>query len=412
MVLKNVTLRHDGNVAAGWVSQHALGHGSWSGTQLQLEDCHLIGPRAALQFHNNVGSGAGQTHPSGVEVQRCQLVARNPNAFAVLVQPLGSGVQDYMRLVGCSITGNILIDASQWHRSDSHQPAHRSAEIKVSGSGNSPAVVQVIDPSRALRIDSLTTGAGSTVQIGGSAAAILFGARQHGRNGATGVAGFRYGDIDIGSTPVGPAANVSVSLGSRLGNRTAAPVYLEITLDGMMRTVTFNGNHSASSNATIISQINAVISGLGIASEYAAGLRIRPTFADEEAVLLNDSGTHIRWMAPLAFDGNRRKVRIMTAADPFTAFAGLCWEPEGIWPGEYGRVKCRGWVSRQDLIDAGVENGAPAVAYGEWYVPHGSSGMLDANSAPTAYADGILQVVRVDAGLPATWTALELRGTR
>lgn len=211
---------------------------------------------------------------------------------------------------------------------------------------------------------------------------------------------------------VGPAATVSVSLGARLGNRTTlGTVYLEITIDGTLRTVAFNGNYTASSNATIIGLINAAITGLGTASEYAAGQRHRPVFTDEEAVLLNDSGTYIRWMAPLAFDGNRRKIRVMTAADPFSSFAGMCWSPEGIWPGEYGRVKRRGWISRQDLTDAGVENGAPGLSYGDWYVPWATNGMVDANTAPSAYTDGILQVARVDAGLPSTWTALELRGT-
>ncbi|MBG6116801.1 hypothetical protein IWY39_000605 [Sphingobium sp. JAI105] len=406
--LANCDFVHMGNVAAGWTSQHGVGHGAWSGTEMEIEDCLLSGPRAGLQYHNNVDFA----HPSKVTARRSRLVARNINAFGVIVEPLGSGVQDHLTLEDCQIVGNLFINCNQWFGT-TYQPANHAAEIMVTGKGNTPAAAQVADFGRALRVTSATTGALSTVEIGGAAAALLFGARTYGRAGAAGVSGKCWGDVDInGSVLTGPSANINVSMGARLGNRASlGPMDLSITIDGTLRTVTFSGDYSASTNATILGIINTAISGLGVADEYAPGNRVRPLMIDEEETLLNESGTYIHWMAPLAFDGSRRNVRIMTDADPFTAFAGMCWEPDGIYPGEFGRVKRRGWISRDDLAQAGVENGAPAIAYGHWYVPFGTTGKVDADANIATYPDGVLQVVRFDAGQPATWTALRLRVT-
>lgn len=409
--LKRLRIAHLGNTAAGWVSQNAIGHGSWSGTELVIEDCQLQAPNAVLQFHNNAGStGAGQQYPSLVEVRRSQLVATAVNRWCALVQPLGSGVQDHLVIENCALQGNIFVDCSQW-LATTYQPANHAAEILITGAGNTPCAAQVSDFGEALRIDSATSGSGSTVEIAGSAAVLLFGSIIRGRDGDTGVAGYAYGDVDVNDTVLtGPSGTIKVSMGARLGNRIAlGAAYLEVTIDGTLRTVTFNADYTASSNATILALINAALAGSGTATLYSPGDRVRPVMLDEEEALRNGSGTHIRWMAPLAWDGSRRNIRIMTDADSFGDFAGMCWEPEGIYPGEFGRVKRRGWITRQDLIAGGVENGAPAIAYGEWYVPFGTIGKVDANSAPSHYTDGILKVVRVDAGQPATWTALELR---
>lgn len=408
ILLKNSTFLHLGNVASGWTSQHAVGHGSWSGTEMCIEDCVLSAPRAGLQFHNN----AGFAFPSRVEVRRCQLIARNLNAYAAIIEPLGSGVQDHLLIEDSDLVGNLLVNVNQWFGT-TYQPANHAAEILVTGKGNSPAVAQVSDFGRALRITSATTGPGSTVAVSGSAAPILFGAIIHGRDGAAGVSGSRWGSLDInGAVMTGPAANIKCGLGARLGNRAAlGALSLVLTINGTVRTVTFDGDYSASSNAAILGIINAAISGLGAASEYPPGNRVRPVFADEEAQLCNTSGTYIPWMSALCWDGGRRNVRLMVEGDAFASFAGICIEPDGIYPGEFGRVKRRGWISRQDLIDAGRENGAPAVLYGEWYVPHSVPGMVDANPAPSNYTDGILKCVRRDAGMPSSWTALELRAS-
>lgn len=261
----------------------------------------------------------------------------------------------------------------------------------VYGYGNSPAVFRNTDPGKALRIASASTGAGSSIEVSGSAVKDVLGDSVTdryftvaGSAGAPGSAGYVYGWGDIADT--GSTA-ATTKLGARLGNCTVVNKTLSVTVDGGAPIViTFNQNYTAQTNATIIAAINAVLGAAAVASEFMPGARYRPFFADEEQGLIAAGGA-IAMGTVCAFDGNHRKIRPMTSADPSALFAGVAWED--LIAGRSGRVKRRGFLPIADILRTDVA----AFVYGDTFsIDPGNPGKIVKGGA-----QGLFPAIRSDA---------------
>lgn len=325
-----------------WGSMHAVGCGLSSGQRAEMIDCIARGPRVGVQVHNQLGFDK----PCEFVIDGCDLSAEWVAYWPLLIQSNGSGTSDRVTLRNSALSGRIRMDATPWFPADlSYQPANHM-EFALTGSGNSPCAVDVVDFGRALRITSATTGLASSVVIGGSAAALLFGDVTT-IAGDVGRAGAAYGYLDIqDSVGVGPSSSLFITgLGKRLGNRVSlGAVTLTVTVDGGSPiNVVLSGDYTASTNATILGLINTALGGAATASEYNVGGTYRPMFTDQERRLKNTDTTTILQGHALARGASDRRVRLMTSADAVDLFAGIALED--IRPGAYGRVQHRGWIA-------------------------------------------------------------------
>jgi hypothetical protein len=365
-------LLHFGNDDAAlstWVAQYAVGSGLSSGQTVRVRDSYIWGKNAgAFYYHTNVD----YAHPSFVDSEGSSLIAETEGGAALVAVSCGSRQSDQCRVVGNVLGGDVRYITEPWLQSTLDKlPANR-AEIQMYGSGNSPAVFRITDAAQALRIDSATTGASSSVVVSGTAAPFIFGDgatnRTFSRKGSPGFAGAVWGWGDVSGQAVGKFQNVLISsIGKRLGNCTGATKALSVVVDGGAPiTVSFNADHTNQSNATIMGIINAALGAAATASTWKPGSRYRPRFSDEEQSLLNDTGTGIAMGSVLALDilrgdepetGSRQKVRLMTNADSPDLFAGIAWED--IQAGKRGRVKTRGWLPITDVLrsDSGALEG-------------------------------------------------------
>lgn len=352
----NCHVEHLGNddaVNNTWVSQNGFGSGLSSGQVVRLRDSTIISKNAvAFSYHTNIGFVA----PTLVKAEGCAFTTHSASngASAFLILPIGSFQKDRCHLVGNVFGGDISYSISPWLPTALNEQPADHAEVHVTGYGNSPAVFRNTDFGEALRVQSATTGASSTVAIAGSAAAVIFGDgtnnRHFTRKGSAGFSGAVWGWGDVSTTPVGPTGTVQEkTLGKRLGDCTGTSKTLTVTVDGGSAiTVTFNQNHTNQTNATVLGIINAALGSAAVADTFKPGARYRPNFSDEEKSLKNTSGSGILMGSVLAYDGSMQNVRLMTSADAGNLFAGIAWED--IEAGKRGRVKTRGWLPIADVL--------------------------------------------------------------
>lgn len=360
MVIENCHIEHLGNDGARqyqidnggnpdlvWPFTTAWGWGAASGQRFSAKRSTFRSPTVAWYVHTN----SYFDKPCISSLDNCECIATNSDGKSIRVQPLGSIRDDVVQINNCLLVGDIDYISGPWIPAAlEDQPADHS-EIKMIGAGNSPAVFTIQDFGRALKIESSLVGVGSAVSVGGTAFAPLFGKESYARNGVPGMKGFRYGWADISGAGVGQLENVFItSLGKRLGDCTGTPKTLSVFVNFSTTPVNivFNQDYTNATNASILSTINAALAGSAIASEYAAGERYRPRFTDEEMLLKNASSDGIPMGAALAFSGSNKQVRKMTSTDSPEIFAGIAWED--IYPGQFGRVKTKGYLSVKDVL--------------------------------------------------------------
>lgn len=315
----------------GWTSQHGWGGGASSGETFIFERSIAWGPDAGMGWH----TASLQDKPTVVYLTESRIYTTSQDGVALLLRPLGSGQKDQVFINRCSFGGDILLDTSTWNSAIGY-PADRM-EFEIKGAGNNHCVFRVNDAARALRVTSSTTGGSSSVALTGDGADLLFGT-PFGRAGALGGYAYQEGDI-----------NVASRLGTLLGDCTGTPITMDVTVDGgAAQTVTFDEDHTAQSDTTIVAVIQAQITGATVSLE-TPGHRFYPTFFDQESTLLLDaSGTMIPRRSAVAMDNNHRKVRLMTSADAAELFMGFALED--IWPGETGRVKTAGHLHESQYL--------------------------------------------------------------
>lgn len=337
---------------AVWPSQNGFAIGLCSGSRLRLVGGGDNAPRAALSVHDRTGF----THPATLEVVGRALTARQVGGAAFRVESVGSSVMNRAILTNNTASGDLIHEPGPWLPTDlADQPSERRC-FQISGSGNSPMVWRNLDPSRALRIDSVTTGSASSIALSGSLVAVLFGEAVY-EAGDIGLTGCAWGKADVSETfGVGEARDLFITaLGKRLAAwlATHSSATLTVTADTSLPPQTFTAlaatDYSAMTNAEIIALINAAIAGVAVASIFNVANRYRPFIADEEQRLQNTSGTTIMTGMALTWnDSGARTVRPMTHRDPASRFAGIAWQD--IRPNAFGRVKTAGWIDRSDLL--------------------------------------------------------------
>ena len=224
---------------------------------------------------------------------------------AIELQNDGSLLQDTIELIGCNFAGMSYkinyIDV--WLKGDLNVKfdSFNHAEWQISGFGNSPFLFENLVFGYCLRIQSNSTGINSNVRFdktssaysvlientqGNSDKSLYFQNREFVdgyivQDGTVGLKGQAFGCKDISETAYAyNAGNNYTSLGKRLGDCSTTNKSLQIIIDGVTKTVTFNKNYTAMTNAQIIAEINTAINGAGVASLYIYGRDYYPELPD------------------------------------------------------------------------------------------------------------------------------------
>lgn len=372
-----------GNPGGVWNPVHPFGVGTWSGLSVTLRRVTSKG-YSGFYAHSNIDFAK----PATILIENCALIGNGASdaATAFQYQPLGAGVTNTVTMIGNELRGVVAFGGSSW---GSDNPAVRyladhTVDVQITGFGNAPAPYVYGDCiSRALRIESVSTGSPSSISVTGAAVAVLFGTVITDVSGG-GIQGAVYGTQDVGDhslaspASVGTVSPVNPRLSYWLGNRTGTPISMDVIVDGgSPQTVTFASNYSASSNTTILAVINGQLTG-ATASLMDVSARMRPRFTDEEIVVYNSGTTGIRQKRAVARNGDG-DARLMTNSDSASLFLGIALER--IAPGGYGRVKIPGKVVRVS-VDFDRSDGASFVA-GDTFGVSNSSGQLAKGVTPT-----------------------------
>ena len=112
------------------------------------------------------------------------------------------------------------------------------------------------------------------------------------QDGSVGLKGQAFGCKDLSDVAYAYNAGVNyTSLGKRLGDCSTTNKSLQIIIDGVTKTVTFNKNYTAMTNTQIMVEINTAISGAGVADLYIYGRDYFPEITDVLERVYNLSGS-------------------------------------------------------------------------------------------------------------------------
>lgn len=386
--VRNSWIEHLGNANNNWSSQAAWGSGISSGWHVRSENTTYKAPFCAFSYHTNDGF----TKPTLVENIGDTLIGTEgdttTSGMALRIQPLGSGQNDQYRAIGCEFVGGIFYYPDPWMPTTlAYQPANH-CEIQMSGYDNTPTVFRVNDFGLALRIRAIA-GAGSSIAVSGDAVPVIFGTVRT-FPGVENLPAYVDGTFDVSGVGVGISKNVFItSLGKRLGNCTSVNKTLTVVVNGGAPVnVVFNQDYTNTDNATIIAAIQSAIGSTSVVvvDTYSPGNNFHPAFTDEEKSLQNSSSTAgIPKGSILAYDGTRKRVKLMTSSDAASLFAGVALED--IYPATFGRVKTRGW-----LWLSYIRSSANTLTFGATMSVGTTPGKVDADGS-----QGLLRAVRTDA---------------
>lgn len=391
----NCHVEHYGNAGAsnvGWAiaNQFAVGAGVSSGQTITLRDSTFIGPAGGFSYHTN----AAFELPSFVDAEGNIFVATNTNwnapfsdsgYAAFRATPCGSRQRDRCRIVGNVFCGPFVYgvnNGASWiYDQPDYQPADHS-EIDIFGHSNSGLLFKANGQGLALRIESNSTGASSSVVLGGDLWDEI-SAEWSTRAGVAGLKGRVTSYEDISGEGVGLFDLEDItSLSARLGNRTGSPISGTVAVDGgSAQTVTMSGDYTGDTNAAIIAEIQAQITGATV-SAHSLDKEYFPNLADETATVRCDGATGYAKGTTLAWDTRvGESVRAMTDADAARRFAGVLLEDMA--PGGTARVKSKGML----MLDRLLTSGGISLALGDPLSVSATPGALaESASKPVAYA--------------------------
>ena len=306
-------------------------------------------------FHNHVFSSMGMT-------------------LAMEMQNDGSLLQDTIELVGCSFEGlsyrinyvDVWLKGNIAEKFDSFN----HAEWHFSGHGNKPFLFDNnIMNGKSLRIKSNSTGTNSKVRFnknssayplliqntqGNSDKSLFLKSREYVdgyivQDGTVGLNGIAYGCKDLSDAAYAYDNGVNyTSLGKRLGDCSTTNKSLQIIIDGVTKTVTFNKNYTAMTNAQIIAEINTAINGAGVASLFIYGRDYYPELPDVLERVYNfgyttfiPKGTIITKVSGKVKPANEGDIIAGVALDDIPV---LSIDSEGVLKGQ-GRMMKKGLIS-------------------------------------------------------------------
>ena len=346
-------------------SQQALGCGTSSGEETYFEggECHSdVG--TPFYCHNN----SKFLKPSLMSFNGCAF-SSNVSKNAILLQSDGSLVKDKIELVGCSFGGSayVIQYGDLWlkkNRSENYD-SFDHAEWKFTGFGNEPFLFDNNVGGDSLRFKTDATGAGATIRFDTSSSAFPLLIKNNKSNpanlyvdgreyidgyivqdGSIGLQSFAFGCLDL-SESAGAYDNgvVYISMGKRLGDCSTSNKTLGVIINGTTYTVTFNKDYTSMSNAAILAEINAALSG-ATASLYSYGRDYYPMMSDVAETVYNNGATYIPKGSVVAKSGGT--VKLANANDKVYGVAlddipVMTTTSEGIKKGQ-GRVLKRGYI--------------------------------------------------------------------
>ncbi|WP_091742929.1 hypothetical protein [Phenylobacterium immobile] len=392
VVFENVDAEHYGNAevlayqaANGnpsgtgvWTATYPFGVGMWSGMTLTLRNVRAKGK---VPFYAHTRGDFSK--PSKIVLENCQLTptVAGPDAIAVQLQPSGSGQADSFTMVGCELRGTFRAGGTGWLTNTPALQIADHMEFVVTGHSNSPAAYVYDDcGSRALRVQSNSTGGSSAITVSGALLPYLFGEVITDVSGG-GLPGAVFGKWDVANHMVGQnSADDIVKLSVRIAAAvTAGATTMAVAVDGgSNQTITVDASYGAMSQSAILWALNAQLTGAAF-SEMDVSERWRPRFSDEELVFYNSGGTAILRKHPIArnTDGDSRP---MTDSDSAALFQGIALE--NIPPGSSGRGKLPGKLLRVS-VDFDRSDGATSFGAGDSFGVSNSSGQLAKGVTPT-----------------------------
>lgn len=345
----------------------AMGCGTSSG-----EKTYIVGGRSLsdnnvpFASHNNIEFDK----PSLWSFKGHNFSALKEKYFAYM-QSDGSLLQDQFEMVGCSFGGMAYIlgyvevwltgNTSLKHDSFNH------AEWSITGYGNEPFLFENTVEGVSLRFKSNTVGASTSIRFDktSSAYSVLIKNNQSNsdaslytdnrefidgyivQDGSVGLAGQAWGCRDLSERIYLYDGGVNyTSLAKRLGNCSTLNKVLGVAVNGVMNTITFNKNYSSMTNAQLLSEINAQLSG-AIADFYNYGRDYYPTMTDVAENVYNIGATYIPKGSVVT--KSQGTVKLANANDKVYGIAlddipVMTTTSDGVKKGQ-GRVLKRGYIS-------------------------------------------------------------------
>ena len=394
-----------------------FGIGTFSG-----EETHVIGGKSVSDsgdpcaIHNNVSF----KKPSVWSFKNHTFMSMG-RTTAIEMQNDGSLLQDTIELIGCNFTGMSYkinyIDV--WLRGDlaPKYDNFNHAEWHFSGFGNQPFLFENLVAGYCLRIKSNLTGVNSKVRFdkNSSAYPLLIQNTQSNndkslylkdreyvdgyivQDGTIGLNGQSWGCKDVSEQAYAYNAGINyTSLGKRLGDCSTENKTLDIIIDGVTKTVVFNKNYTAMTNAQILTEINTAISGSGVADLYIYGRDYYPELPDvlERAYNHSDSqfipkGTIVTKVNGKVKPANEGDKIVGVALDDIPVSS---IDSEGVLKGQ-GRIMTRGyiWTNPNKAHFVKADNNNPAIGT-NFKVVNGQL-ITDVNGSIKTYIDtGIISI--------------------
>ena len=346
-----------------------FGIGTFSG-----EETHVSGGKSVSDsgdpcaIHNNVSF----KKPSRWSFKNHTFMSMG-STTAIELQNDGSLLQDTIELIGCNFAGmSYKINyVDVWLKGDLNWKfdSFNHAEWQISGFGNSPFLFENLVLGYCLRIKSNSTGVNSKVRFNKNSSAypLLIQNTQGNsdknlylkdreyidgyivQDGTVGLSGQSWGCKDVSEQAYAYNAGINyTSLGKRLGDCSTTNKSLQIIIDGVTKTVTFNKNYIAMTNAQIIAEINTAINGAGVASLYIYGRDYYPELPDVLERVYNfgyttfiPKGTIITKVSGKVKPANEGDIIAGVALDDIPV---LSIDSEGVLKGQ-GRMMKKGLIS-------------------------------------------------------------------
>ena len=294
-------------------SQQALGCGTSTGEETYFDggECHSdVG--MPLYCHNN----SKFVKPSIMSFKDYSF-SSNVGKYALNLQNDGSLVKDKVELIGCSFAGSayVVLYDEAWLRKNTDQKydSFDHAEWTFTGYGNDPFLFENNVGGLSLRFKTTGVGTDKTIRFDKTASgyALLIKNNQANtdvslyldnrdyidgyivQDGSVGLPAQALGCKDVSEVAgLYDSGVIYTSLGKRLGNCSGVNKVLRVIINGATSTITFNKDYTAMSNAAILAEINAALSG-ATADLYSYGRDYYPMMPDVAETVYNSGAAYI-----------------------------------------------------------------------------------------------------------------------
>lgn len=245
-----------------------FGTGSYSGQRMILKDCVASGI-VPIGWHTNVNFSS----TASLKLINCIVTAlplkdelNNPDSqvlHSILLSNLTSRLQNACDFIGGSINSFIKYNGEYYEPTATNLYILNDIILSLYPA---VAVTNSLTAGGSLKISSANVG-GSVAITGGTAQAVIMPTPD------------TVGNAAIGRLEVGEwVKNANTKLGVRLGNCSVTNKTLTLTVDGTInKTITFNQNFTAQTNAQVLAFINAALGVDATASLYQRAKDYLPT---------------------------------------------------------------------------------------------------------------------------------------